>query len=176
MFFFLQFSFHEHHLAQGVPHALPIGEEHNYSEVYGMRLTSADSCPNNGARENCPCVKDDTHRAGVTGWSKIMLNITRLTVNCKYWGSIPENKMLEHYLQLMITPSQDSCMVRLCLMERRGTATVWSTVRRESSASTWHQIVYGRVGERGRSLPEPKLYVLPYWTVEQQFLFMPTGV
>ena len=88
---------------------LPIGEEHNYSEVYGMRLTSADSCPNNGARENCPCVKDDTHRAGVTGWSKIMLNITRLTVNCKYWGSIPENKMLEHYLQLMITPSQESC-------------------------------------------------------------------
>jgi hypothetical protein len=63
---------------------LPMGEEQNYSEVYGMRLTSPDSCPNNGSRENCLCVKDDTPRAGMTVWEKINLNITVLTVNCKY--------------------------------------------------------------------------------------------
>ena len=73
-----------------------------------MRLLSPNSCPNNGSREpDCPCVKDDSPRAGkqnskilnflsnflnieqltqtlflgMTLWSKIQLNITALSVN-----------------------------------------------------------------------------------------------
>ena len=62
--------------------SLPKGEQENYSEVYGMRLLSPNSCPNNGSREpDCPCVKDDSPRAGMTVWSKIQLNITALSVN-----------------------------------------------------------------------------------------------
>ena len=45
--------------------SLPKGEQENYSEVYGMRLLSPNSCPNNGSREpDCPCVRDDSPRAG----------------------------------------------------------------------------------------------------------------
>ena len=64
---------------------LPTGEEENYSEMYGMRLTSPDTCPNNGSRENCPCVKDDSPRAGMTAWKKINLNVTSLSINRKSW-------------------------------------------------------------------------------------------
>ena len=77
---------------------LPMAEEQNYSEVYGMRLTSPDSCPNNGSRENCLCVKDDTPRAGMTVWEKINLNITVLTVNCKHQEIILENRILHYYI------------------------------------------------------------------------------
>ena len=62
---------------------LPTGEAENYSEVYGMRLTSPDTCPNNGSRENCPCVVDDSPRAGMTSWRKINLNVTSLAINRK---------------------------------------------------------------------------------------------
>jgi len=62
--------------------SLPKGEQENYSEVYGMRLLSPNSCPNNGSREpDCPCVRDDSPRAGMTVWTKIQLNITALSVN-----------------------------------------------------------------------------------------------
>lgn len=33
------------------------------AQVYGMRLLSPNSCPNNGSREpDCPCVRDDSPR------------------------------------------------------------------------------------------------------------------
>lgn len=60
---------------------LPTGEKENYSEMYGMRLKSADTCPNNGSRENCPCVKDQSPRVGMTAWRKINLNVTSMSIN-----------------------------------------------------------------------------------------------
>ena len=60
---------------------LPTGEQENYSEMFGMRLKAADTCPNNGSRENCPCVEDDSPRVGMTAWQKININVTSLTVN-----------------------------------------------------------------------------------------------
>ena len=62
---------------------LPTGEAENYSEMYGMRLKAADTCPNNGSRENCPCVKDESPRVGMTAWNKINLNVTSLSINRK---------------------------------------------------------------------------------------------
>ena len=62
---------------------LPTGEEENYSEMYGMRLKAADTCPNNGSRENCPCVEDESPRVGMTAWKKINLNVTSLSINRK---------------------------------------------------------------------------------------------
>ena len=62
---------------------LPMGKEQNYSEVFGMRLTSPDTCPTNVTRDSCPCVKDKTPRAGLTVWKKISLNVTRLSLNCE---------------------------------------------------------------------------------------------
>merc|ERR1719317_259620 len=46
-----------------------------------MRLKSADTCPNNGSRENCPCVKDQSPRVGMTAWRKINLNVTSMSIN-----------------------------------------------------------------------------------------------
>ena len=62
---------------------LPIGEAENYREMYGMRLKAADTCPNNGSRENCPCVEDESPRVGMTAWNKINLNVTSLSINRK---------------------------------------------------------------------------------------------
>ena len=60
---------------------LPTGEVENYSEVFGMRLLSPDSCPSNITRETCPCVKDESPRVGMSVWKKINLNITSLSIN-----------------------------------------------------------------------------------------------
>ena len=62
---------------------LPTGERENYSEVFGLRLINPDSCPNNGSRQSCPCVTDDSPRVGVTVWTKISLNISSLSINRK---------------------------------------------------------------------------------------------
>ena len=61
--------------------SLPTGEQENYSEVFGMRLVSPDSCPSNTTRETCPCVKDESPRVGMTVWTKINLNVTSLSIN-----------------------------------------------------------------------------------------------
>ena len=37
---------------------LPMGEEQNYSEMYGMRLSLPDTCPHNGSRHHCACEED----------------------------------------------------------------------------------------------------------------------
>ena len=63
--------------------SLPTGERENYSEVFGLRLINPESCPNNGSRQSCPCVTDDSPRVGVTAWSKISLNISSLSINRK---------------------------------------------------------------------------------------------
>ena len=60
---------------------LPRGERENYSEVFGMRLISPDTCPGNVTRDSCPCVEDESPRVGLTVWTKINLNITALSIN-----------------------------------------------------------------------------------------------
>ena len=60
---------------------LPTGEKENYSEVFGMRLMSPDTCPQNASRDSCPCVQDDSPRVGMSVWTKINLNITSLSIN-----------------------------------------------------------------------------------------------
>ena len=62
---------------------LPTGERENYSEIFGLRLINPELCPNNGSRQSCPCVTDDSPRVGVTAWSKISLNISSLSINRK---------------------------------------------------------------------------------------------
>ena len=83
MFFF---SFNFHFMNTTWPKeflTLPIGEAENYREMYGMRLKAADTCPNNGSRENCPCVEDESPRVGMTAWNKINLNVTSLSIKRK---------------------------------------------------------------------------------------------
>ena len=42
---------------------LPSGHEENYSEIYGRRLVTPSSCPNNGTRtDDCNCVTDSGSR------------------------------------------------------------------------------------------------------------------
>jgi len=61
--------------------SLAAGEKENYSEVYGQRLITPNSCPHNGSRpRECDCVKDES-REGLTIWSKININVTSLSVN-----------------------------------------------------------------------------------------------
>ena len=82
------FSFNFHFMNTTWPKeflTLPIGEAENYREMYGMRLKAADTCPNNGSRENCPCVEDESPRVGMTAWNKINLNVTSLSINRKLW-------------------------------------------------------------------------------------------
>ena len=90
---------------------LPMGEEQNYSEVYGMRLVAPDSCPNNGTRDNCPCVEDRTPRAGLTVWNKVHLNVTILTLDCKCCQNIIIHTNYG-ILQLMISHSPSKFMDR----------------------------------------------------------------
>ena len=114
---------------------LPMGEEQNYSEVYGMRLTAPGTCPTNVTRDSCPCVKDKTPRAGLTVWKKISLNVTRLSLKCEWYQNMSRCRVLTSTIhQHMITHSQDKSMVWLCRMGRLATASALPTVRKEDSA------------------------------------------
>jgi len=157
---------------------LPTGEAENYSEVYGMRLTSPDTCPNNGSRENCPCVVDDSPRAGMTSWRKINLNVTSLAIN-------PYDFTFTRQLHGEIVPYGEAgdCYSTANCPQGKFSINLTGTGLRVAAYSSWigvgnkpsvwlqriqeNQIIYGKCGGYcGTCEPEHyrglKLDVLPY--------------
>ena len=115
--------------------SLPTGERENYSEVFGLRLINPESCPNNGSRQSCPCVTDDSPRVGVTAWSKISLNISSLSVNRKS-AQVSPVLTAPLYFQPTTSSSPGRWRELWCPTGRRETATASQTVPRAGSAST----------------------------------------
>lgn len=146
--------------------------------MYGMRLKSADTCPNNGSRENCPCVKDQSPRVGMTAWRKINLNVTSMSIN-------PYDFTFTRQLHGMVVPYGESgdCYSMANCPQGKFSINLSGTGLRVAPFSGWigvgnkpsvwlqriqdNQIVYGKCGGYcGTCEPDHyrglKLDILPY--------------
>uniref|UniRef100_A0A7N6B2E3 ADAM metallopeptidase with thrombospondin type 1 motif, 9 n=1 Tax=Anabas testudineus TaxID=64144 RepID=A0A7N6B2E3_ANATE len=64
---------------------LTTGEGENFSEIFGFRLNDPTQCPANGSRrEDCDCRRDYT-AAGVTTFSKVRLDISKMNIITTDW-------------------------------------------------------------------------------------------
>uniref|UniRef100_A0A3B4VJ60 ADAM metallopeptidase with thrombospondin type 1 motif 9 n=1 Tax=Seriola dumerili TaxID=41447 RepID=A0A3B4VJ60_SERDU len=64
---------------------LMMGEGENFSEIFGFRLNDPTQCPANGSRkEDCDCRRDYT-TAGITTFSKVRLDISKMNIITTDW-------------------------------------------------------------------------------------------
>nr|XP_019942000.1 PREDICTED: A disintegrin and metalloproteinase with thrombospondin motifs 9 [Paralichthys olivaceus] len=64
---------------------LMMGEGENFSEIFGFRLNDPTQCPANGSRRaDCDCRRDYT-TAGITTFSKVRLDISKMNIITTDW-------------------------------------------------------------------------------------------
>ncbi|XP_026161930.1 A disintegrin and metalloproteinase with thrombospondin motifs 9 [Mastacembelus armatus] len=64
---------------------LTTGEMENFSEIFGFRLNDPNQCPANGSRrEDCDCRRDYS-AAGITTFSKVRLDVSRMNIITTDW-------------------------------------------------------------------------------------------